>query len=76
MSWLITNTWVVSTALIIAADQRFRWCRVSVWVSVRPGSEAHLMLLSLLNSHSTCTSANCGTGLNEGAHNLKASFRS
>jgi hypothetical protein len=30
------------------------------------------MLLSLLNSHSTCTSANSGTCMNERAHNLKS----
>jgi hypothetical protein len=31
------------------------------------------MLLSLLNSHSTYTSAHSGTCMNERAHNLKAS---
>jgi hypothetical protein len=31
------------------------------------------MLLSLLNSHSTCTSAHSGTCMNERTHNLKAS---
>jgi hypothetical protein len=31
------------------------------------------MLLSLLNSHATCTSAHSGTCMNGGAHNLKAS---
>jgi WD40 repeat protein len=33
------------------------------------------MLLSLRNSHSTCTSAHSGTCMNERAHNLKASVR-
>ncbi len=32
------------------------------------------MLLSLLNSHSTCTSAHSGTCMNERAHTLKASI--